>query len=99
MSQKLDLSQLNDRQRTIATTLDAPLFVEAGAGSGKTFTLTQRVAWALSPGSAPDVSPPVSGNRLTQTLSCREGLHLPTQVTRGKPVMEMAAMPRCAVLR
>ena len=51
MSTPLDLSRLNDRQRAIATTLDAPLFVEAGAGSGKTFTLTQRIAWALSPGS------------------------------------------------
>ena len=47
----IDLSGLNERQRKIAETLDEPLFVEAGAGSGKTFTLTQRVAWALSPGS------------------------------------------------
>ena len=47
----VDLSGLNDAQRTIAETLDAPLFVEAGAGSGKTFTLTRRIAWALSPGS------------------------------------------------
>ena len=47
----IDLSGLNERQRKIAQTLDEPLFVEAGAGSGKTFTLTQRVAWALSPGS------------------------------------------------
>lgn len=47
----VDLSGLNERQRGIVTTLDEPLFVEAGAGSGKTFTLTQRIAWALSPGS------------------------------------------------
>ncbi len=47
----VDLSGLNERQRKIAMTLDEPLFVEAGAGSGKTFTLTQRVAWALCPGS------------------------------------------------
>lgn len=47
----VDLSGLNAGQRKIAETLDAPLFVEAGAGSGKTFTLTQRVAWALCPGS------------------------------------------------
>ena len=47
----IDLSGLNERQRKIAETLDEPLFVEAGAGSGKTFTLTQRVAWALAPGS------------------------------------------------
>ena len=51
MSGGLDLSGLNDRQRQIAETLDVPIFVEAGAGSGKTFTLTQRVAWALSEGS------------------------------------------------
>ena len=38
----IDLSKLNDEQRKIVTTLDEPLFVEAGAGSGKTFTLTRR---------------------------------------------------------
>ncbi|MDM8271777.1 UvrD-helicase domain-containing protein [Thermophilibacter provencensis] len=53
----IDLSGLNDRQRKIAETLDEPLFVEAGAGSGKTFTLTQRIAWALSPGSGTDGEP------------------------------------------
>ena len=61
MSGTLDLSDLNDRQRTIATTLDAPLFVEAGAGSGKTFTLTQRIAWALSPGSGSGGAPFLDG--------------------------------------
>jgi len=50
----LDLSTLNERQMKIVKTLDAPLFVEAGAGSGKTFTLTRRLAWALSPGSGED---------------------------------------------
>ncbi len=50
----IDLSTLNAEQRAIVTTLDAPLFVEAGAGSGKTFTLTRRIAWALSPGSGKD---------------------------------------------
>ena len=53
----IDLSTLNDPQRTIAQTLDRPLFVEAGAGSGKTFTLTQRIAWALAPGSGADGRP------------------------------------------
>ena len=61
MSGALDLSGLNDRQRAIATTLDAPLFVEAGAGSGKTFTLTQRIAWALSPGSGAGGAPFLGG--------------------------------------
>lgn len=47
----IDLSTLNERQLQIVSTLDRPVFVEAGAGSGKTFTLTRRIAWALSPGS------------------------------------------------
>lgn len=50
----IDLSSLNGAQRAIAETLDRPMFVEAGAGSGKTFTLTRRIAWALSEGSATD---------------------------------------------
>lgn len=54
----VDLSGLNERQARIARTLDEPLFVEAGAGSGKTFTLTQRVAWALSPGSGRGTAAP-----------------------------------------
>lgn len=56
-SSSIDLTGLTDAQRTVATTLDGPLFVEAGAGSGKTFTLTQRIVWALSPGSGADGGP------------------------------------------
>lgn len=51
MSGGISLDGLSDDQRRIVTSLDGPLFVEAGAGSGKTFTLTRRIAWALSPGS------------------------------------------------
>ena len=57
MAATIDLSSMNDAQRRIAQTLDKPLFVEAGAGSGKTFTLTLRIAWALAPGSGPDGKP------------------------------------------
>ncbi len=49
----MDLSTLMPQQRDIVTTLDKPLFVSAGAGSGKTFTLTRRILWALSPESGP----------------------------------------------
>ena len=49
----MDLSTLMPQQRKIVTTLDCPLFVSAGAGSGKTFTLTRRILWALSPESGP----------------------------------------------
>lgn len=49
-----DLSQLNDGQREVVRRLEEPLFVAAGAGSGKTFTLTARLVNALSEGSASD---------------------------------------------
>lgn len=51
----MDLSTLMLQQRDIVTTLDRKLFVSAGAGSGKTFTLTRRILWALSPESGPFV--------------------------------------------
>ena len=51
----VDLSALMPQQREVATTLDRPLFVSAGAGSGKTFTLTRRILWALDPASGPYV--------------------------------------------
>lgn len=44
---------LEAKQERIVRTLEGPLFVSAGAGSGKTFTLTQRVLYALKPGSKP----------------------------------------------
>ena len=51
------IGHLTDEQREIAETLDRPLFVAAGAGSGKTTTLTSRVVWALTPGSGEDGKP------------------------------------------
>jgi ATP-dependent exoDNAse (exonuclease V) beta subunit len=50
----IDLSRLNAGQRSVVERLDEPLFVAAGAGSGKTFTLTARLVHALSEGSAAD---------------------------------------------
>lgn len=45
--------KLDAKQERIVKTLEGPLFVSAGAGSGKTFTLTQRIMYALRPGSKP----------------------------------------------
>lgn len=44
----MNLDTCTPGQRQIITTLNKPLMVSAGAGSGKTFTLTQRIAYALS---------------------------------------------------
>lgn len=51
----MNLSTLMPQQLQIVKTLDRPLFVSAGAGSGKTFTLTRRIVYALSPESGPFV--------------------------------------------
>lgn len=47
----MDLSSLTPPQRACVTHLSGPLLVCAGAGSGKTFMLTQRIVHALTPGS------------------------------------------------
>ena len=51
----LDTLGATGPQRQAIETLDRPLLLCAGAGSGKTFTLQQRIAYALSPESGPAV--------------------------------------------
>lgn len=44
---------LDPKQARIVHALTGPVFVSAGAGAGKTLVLTQRVLYALTPGSKP----------------------------------------------
>lgn len=49
----MDLSTLNKEQRQAVDTLDGPLFILAGAGSGKTRALTYRIANLVDHGVSP----------------------------------------------
>ena len=53
----MDLTACTPGQRETVLTLDEPLMVSAGAGSGKTFTLTQRIVRALLPGEGGSPAP------------------------------------------
>ncbi|MCA9673138.1 MAG: ATP-dependent helicase [Myxococcales bacterium] len=50
----IDLEQLNDQQRAVVCAGEGPMLVIAGAGSGKTRTLTYRAGWLIERGLDPE---------------------------------------------
>ena len=49
----MDLNKLNDKQQEAVRCIDGPLLIIAGAGSGKTSTMTHRIAYMIEQGISP----------------------------------------------
>lgn len=87
----MDLSNLNEEQQKAVQHIDGPLLILAGAGSGKTTTMTHRIAYMIEQGVRPyQIMAVTFTNKAAQEM--RERVQRLVPDTRGMWLMTFHAM-------
>jgi ATP-dependent DNA helicase Rep len=79
------MSSLNDQQRAAVTHIDSPLLVLAGAGSGKTRVITEKIAWMIDRDhfGAPEIAAITFTNKAAKEMRQRVGQRIKRKRTEG----------------
>lgn len=78
------MNNLNPQQLAAVKTIDAPLLVLAGAGSGKTSVITEKIAWLIGQGlPARQIAAVTFTNKAAREMKARVGKLLKGDQTRG----------------
>lgn len=93
LSQANPLSALNPQQRTAVKTVDTPLLVLAGAGTGKTRVITEKIAYLIEQGTpARHIAAITFTNKAAREMTARIGKLLRNIELRGLRVSTFHAL-------